>query len=110
MSFFSLKVILFLSIRLQVSKVQKNKINYLKMEFIDNGIGIHDKLKDIIFQRGYANKKKTKGLGFGLSLVKKIIKSYNGQIWVEDRVKGDFSKGSNFIILIPLYSIIGLKD
>lgn len=40
-------------------------------------------------------------MGLGLSLVKKIINSYNGKIWVEDRFKGDFKKGSNFIFLIP---------
>jgi signal transduction histidine kinase len=40
-------------------------------------------------------------MGLGLSLVKKTIDRYNGKIWVEDKVKGDCSKGSNFIILIP---------
>ncbi len=89
-------------ILIKISKFLKNNNKYIKMEFIDNGIGIPDNRKDIIFQKGYAKKKETKGLGFGLSLVKKIVKSYNGQIQVEDRVKGDFSKGCNFIILIPL--------
>ena len=40
-------------------------------------------------------------MGIGLSLVKKIMKGFNRKIWVEDKVKGDFSKGSNFILLIP---------
>ena len=40
-------------------------------------------------------------MGLGLALVKKIIDNYNGKIWVEDRVKGDHSKGSNFVLLIP---------
>ena len=35
-----------------------------------------------------------------LSLVKKIVDSYKGKIWVEDRIKGDYSKGSSFVILI----------
>ena len=26
---------------------------------------------------------------------------WNGKKWVEDKVKGDFSQGSNFILLIP---------
>ena len=33
--------------------------------------------------------------------MKKAIDQYNGKIWVEDRMKGDYSKGSNFILLIP---------
>ncbi len=40
-------------------------------------------------------------MGLGLSLVKKIISSYNGEIWMEDRVKGDYTKGNNCLILIP---------
>ena len=40
-------------------------------------------------------------MGFGLTLVKKLIKSYNGKIWVEDNVKGDYTQGSNFVLLIP---------
>lgn len=39
-------------------------------------------------------------MGIGLSLVKNIINSYGGQAWVENRVNGDYSKGSNFIILL----------
>ena len=40
-------------------------------------------------------------MGLGLSLVKKIIDSYSGKICVKDRIKGDYTKGSNFIVLIP---------
>lgn len=40
-------------------------------------------------------------MGLGLSLVKLIIEKYNGQIWVENKIKGDITKGSNFIILLP---------
>jgi len=88
-------------ILVKISREQKNGIDYLKMEFKDNGIGIDDSKKDLIFQRGYMEGKSVYGMGLGLSLVKKIIETYNGKIWVEDRVKGDQSKGSNFIVLIP---------
>ena len=69
------------------------------MEFQDNGKGIANTRKETIFQRGYTEEKSVQGMG--LSLVKKIIKNYNGEIWVEDRIKGDHSQGSNFILLIP---------
>jgi len=85
-------------IKIKISREQKNGINYLKMEFKDNGIGIDDSDKEEIFQRG--EDKSAYGIGLGLSLVKKIINSYSGEIWVEDRVKGDRSKGSNFVVLI----------
>ena len=84
-----------------ISKIQKEGIKYLKIEFKDNGIGVTDAAKEIIFQGGYKRGKKLKGMGLGLSLVKKIVQSYNGEIWVEDRVPGDYSKGSNFVVIIP---------
>ncbi len=40
-------------------------------------------------------------MGVGLSIVKRIIDNFKGNIWVEDRIKGDYSKGSNFIVLLP---------
>ena len=83
------------------SKFNENGTVFVKVEFIDNGIGIPDDKKIIIFQKGFQKDKSGRGMGLGLTLVKKIIKSYNGQIWVEDKVKGDYTKGSNFIILIP---------
>lgn len=88
-------------IDIQISEKLEAGVNYAKFEFIDNGIGIHDSMKELIFQEGYMKNKGVKGLGFGLSLVKKIIESYNGQIWIEDKINGDHKKGSNFVILIP---------
>ena len=88
-------------ILIKFSRVVKDGINFVKLEFIDNGIGILPELKEKIFQRGQVVEKKKKiGLGLGLTLVKKIIGNYNGQIWVEDKVAGDYSKGSNFIIIL----------
>jgi len=88
-------------IHVVVSKEQLNGERYIKLEFNDKGIGIADKQKSLIFKGGFRKDKNIRGLGLGLSLVKKIIESYNGQIWVENRVKGDYRKGSNFIVLIP---------
>ncbi len=73
---------------------------YLKIEFIDNGLGIPDEQKKLIFQIDEQNKNIFSRLGLGLSLVKKIITTFDGSIWVEDKVKGDYRKGSNFIILL----------
>ena len=39
--------------------------------------------------------------GLGLLVVNKLTSRYKGNISIEDRVKGDHTKGSKFIILLP---------
>jgi len=88
-------------ITIKISKEEKDDRNFIKIEFIDNGIGISDEFKKNVFQRGYNNNKGGKGLGFGLSVVKKVIELYSGKIWIENRIKDDYSKGTKFIVLLP---------
>ncbi|MHA1131095.1 MAG: ATP-binding protein, partial [Candidatus Helarchaeota archaeon] len=51
--------------------------------------------------RGFTKDKSVHGMRFGLSLVKKLLELHNGEVWVEDRIEGDYTQGSNFIILVP---------
>jgi len=88
-------------ILIRISKEYRDGNEYIKLEFIDNGMGIIDERKKIIFEGDNREYKGSKGMGLGLSLVKKILESYYGYIWVENRVQADYSKGSNFVILIP---------
>jgi len=89
-------------IEVVISVIDIHYKNYIKIEFKDNGIGIDDARKDLIFQEITLKSRHSKGMGIGLSLVAKVIELYGGNIWVENRIKGDSTKGSNFIILIPL--------
>ncbi|MBY9007434.1 MAG: PAS domain S-box protein [Candidatus Lokiarchaeota archaeon] len=88
-----------IKIKIRIKKFEKDN-RFFKIEFMDNGFGIYDNRKKIIFEENLEGKRKG-GMGLGLSLVKKIIESYNGKIWVEDRIEGDSTKGSNFVLLIP---------
>lgn len=66
----------------------------------DNGIGIADEDKELIFERFYkSDKSRSKeGNGLGLVIVKKIIELSNGKIYFES----ELSKGSTFIVELPL--------
>jgi PAS domain S-box-containing protein len=81
---------------------QKFRNDFLKIEFLDNGIGILDESKELIFEKGHKEDTEIRGMGIGLSLVKKIIESFKGEIWVQNRIKDDYEQGSNFVILIPV--------
>ena len=91
----------FKEISIKISKENYKGIQFIKFEFLDNGIGIPDSMKQLIFGREYKKEGIPSGIGLGLLLVKKILESYKGEIRVEDRIKGNFTEGSNFIITIP---------
>jgi PAS domain S-box-containing protein len=83
-----------------VHSISKDGKNW-KLEFQDYGPGIPDEQKDKIFH-GFENVNNyVIGSGLGLVVVKEIIKHCDGQVWVEDRIKGDYTKGSNFVFLLP---------
>ena len=86
---------------IKISQDTREENEFIKMEFIDNGIGIADKKKKMIFKKNNREYKGSKGMGLGLSLVKKIVESYVGHIWVENKEPMDYSKGSNFVVLLP---------
>ncbi|WP_116789597.1 sensor histidine kinase [Flavobacterium psychrotrophum] len=68
----------------------------------DNGPGIHDELKEIVFEPFYripsGNVHDVKGYGLGLSYVKKVVTAHKGCISIKDNVP----TGSCFIITLPL--------
>lgn len=86
---------------INISKVSVERVKFCKMEIIDNAKGIEDNRKKQVFLRGFQKDRSTSGMGLGLSLVKKIVNEFNGNIWIEDKVPGDYSKGSNFVVLLP---------
>ena len=84
---------------IKVSRARKP--GFLKIEVKDRGIGIPDEQKDKVFARLTPRKDGIRGTGVGLTLARRIVERYGGKIWVEDRVKGDHTKGSNFVVLLP---------
>jgi len=85
---------------IRISEIMEENIPVIKIEFIDNGVGISATRKSLIFTKRFKKDSLSKGMGIGLTLIKKIVDSFKGRVWVEDRVKGDHSKGSNFILTI----------
>ncbi|MEE9379741.1 MAG: PAS domain S-box protein [Candidatus Lokiarchaeia archaeon] len=88
-------------IEISISRVKEDEKTYLKLEFKDNGIGINDTRKKQIFKKKIEKSIGSKGMGLGLSLVARLLDLCEGKIWVEDRIKEDYTQGSNFIIQIP---------
>lgn len=84
-------------IEIIVSESIEEDEEFIQIEFTDNGIGIPDSEKEKIFTSD-SSKNHSKGMGLGLSHISRLISLWKGEIWVEDKVKGDHTRGSNFIL------------
>ena len=70
---------------------------------MDTGIGIPkdkiDKVFDEFVQVDEGVRKKSKGIGLGLSIVKEIVEKHKGKIWVESGI----NKGTKVFFTLPIY-------
>ncbi|WP_347924021.1 PAS domain S-box protein [Pontimicrobium sp. SW4] len=60
-----------------------NKKTYYQFSIKDNGLGIEKKYHDKIFKIFHSLNDNKESTGIGLSIVKKIIDYYKGEIWIE---------------------------
>lgn len=67
----------------------------------DNGHGIPDPLKPLVFERFQRGDLTVSGKGLGLFICRSLIARYGGLISVEDRVSGDPSQGTTFRFTLP---------
>jgi signal transduction histidine kinase len=90
-----------LAIGLRIDEEMRGGKKYYMVSVEDNGPGIKDELKERLFSRFSRGETKAKGSGLGLYLVKTLVDSFHGRIWVEDSVPGDHTKGAKFIVTLP---------
>jgi signal transduction histidine kinase len=80
----------------------KTSPNYLIIKIADTGIGMKPEERANLFQEFFrAKNEKTRsisGTGLGLTIVKRIVESYNGKIEVDS----EYGKGTAFTILFPI--------
>jgi signal transduction histidine kinase len=74
---------------------------YYEVIVEDDGIGIPDDMKAKVFNRSQRGDTKVKGTGMGLYIVRALVERFGGSIGVENRVDGDYTKGTKFIMLLP---------
>ncbi|MCM8815107.1 MAG: HAMP domain-containing histidine kinase [Candidatus Omnitrophica bacterium] len=69
----------------------------IELEISDNGKGIPENVIDRIFDLFYSTKG-SRGTGFGLAIVQKVVQEHGGKIMVRSRLK----QGTTFTIQFPL--------
>lgn len=90
-----------IDILVKTEDAQKDGKKHYKISIEDNGPGIPDDMKDKIFNRLQRGETKARGMGLGLFLVRSLVESYKGKVWVEDRIQGNYTKGSRFVVMLP---------
>ncbi len=82
-------------------RLRRTPENLAHVSIADQGIGISKKNLDKVFTRFYQIKgsqtNKNGGIGIGLALVKEIIESHGGKVWVESKLE----QGSIFHFTLP---------
>ena len=68
---------------------------FLKISVSDNGKGIANELKELIFEPKFTTK--TSGMGLGLAMIKNIIEAYDGNI----SFTSEKNKGTTFTVILP---------
>ena len=81
-------------IGLGLERVEDDGRWYCRVTVEDDGPGIPDVQKAKVFTRFHKANVKAVGKGLGLYLVKSLVDDFHGTIHVEDRVQGDYKKGS----------------
>jgi PAS domain S-box-containing protein len=89
-----------INISMAISGTKAGK--YCTIAFEDNGPGIADDRKASLFDFSSSIRQKIAGKGLGLYIVKTLLDDFRGNIRVEDRVPGDHTKGTRFIVNLPL--------
>jgi PAS domain S-box-containing protein len=89
------------TIEVMISDAEHDGVQYWRTEIADHGIGIPDSDKKQVFVRFRRGNTKVAGTGLGLFVAASIAKASGGQVWAEDRVPGDSTKGTKMVVLLP---------
>lgn len=89
------------TIDIGMNKAASNGSTFYQVTVEDNGPGIPDEKKDEVFHRLNRGQTTARGTGLGLYIVKTLVEGLRGRVTVEDRVPGDYKKGSRFVVMLP---------
>jgi PAS domain S-box-containing protein len=100
-----------IALEVKATIVEEKDHKFLKLELTDDGAGISDDLKEC-FTVSKDPKKRfetgvSRGVASSLLISSAIVSHLGGQLWIEDRIPGDCTKGSRIVIKFPQEGFFG---
>ncbi|OPY27765.1 MAG: adaptive-response sensory kinase [Methanocella sp. PtaU1.Bin125] len=90
-----------LNVGIRVMEVKEGGARYYAVMIEDDGPGIPDERKAMLFTRMKGDRKTIAGASLGMGLVRTLTEDFGGRVWAEDRVSGDHTKGVRFVVMLP---------
>jgi signal transduction histidine kinase len=81
-------------------KIFRKNDDWIRIEYLDTGIGIDQSIIKDIFLAHVTTKGSAEGTGLGLFRVRKIVELHDGKVWAESEGAG---KGAAFIVEFPVF-------
>jgi PAS domain S-box-containing protein len=88
-----------IDVKVNTEYVKETK--YVNIRIEDHSLGINDSDKKNILEQEISSDNGN-GKELGISIVKSVMNRYSGFINIEDRVKGDYTKGCVFVLKLPV--------
>ncbi|HEY3272989.1 MAG TPA: PAS domain S-box protein [Methanocella sp.] len=90
-----------LTIDVNATRTVTDGIEFCMVTIEDTGPGIPDDRKRWLMDQTPAPVPRSTGQEFGLRLVKSLVDDFHGRFLLEDRVPGDYGRGSRFVVMLP---------
>ncbi len=91
-----------LIVNVKVEPSNENGQKYYMCMVEDDGPGIPDVYERVNYSTGSRGAlPRHTAKGSDCTLVRTLVEGYHGKVWVEDRVPGDYTKGSRFVVELP---------
>jgi PAS domain S-box-containing protein len=84
----------------------KEELDKIYISFTDTGMGIKDDIVNRIFDPFFTTKESGQGTGLGLSISYGIIKSFDGEI----EVQNTDNSGTTFTVMLPIKHIVEIEE
>ncbi|WP_424358963.1 ATP-binding protein [Methanocella sp. MCL-LM] len=89
------------NITIRIEWYSENEKRLCQVSIEDDGPGIPDHMKEEVLHCRGTRHQGSRARGLGICLSRMLIGEFHGQLRLEDRIQGDYSKGVRAVVVLP---------